>query len=189
MPDQYINGSTTHTVNEIGGTGKSMLTAGAVCTKTNWTSTDGSGYHYAPCAVLGQIANFSSLGPTSDGRIKPDITCPGYGVVSAFSRFLDAQYPPQYYRVTSVPFNGNQYYFGILQGTSTSAPILAGTIALWLEEFPNLTIGEVKQIFNSTSLPAPSGTLPNNTWGNGILNAQGGMNYLKQSESTATTTK
>ena len=189
MPDQYINGSTTHTVNEIGGTGKSMLTAGAVCTKTNWTSTDGSGYHYAPCAVLGQIANFSSLGPTSDGRIKPDITCPGYGVVSAFSRFLDAQYPPQYYRVTSVPFNGNQYYFGILQGTSTSAPILAGTIALWLEEFPNLTIDEVKQIFNSTSLPAPSGTLPNNTWGYGILNAQGGMNYLKQSESTATTTK
>ena len=32
-----------------------------------------------------QVSYFSSLGPTFDGRIKPDVVAPGFKIVSAYS--------------------------------------------------------------------------------------------------------
>ena len=179
QPLPYQSGSTTHTVGEIGGTGKSILSAGAFCTKRAWVSVDGESYQYAPNAVLGEIADFSSRGPTADGRIKPDITCPGYGVVSAFSHYFDGSYPPSFYRTTRLSFQGVNYYFGILQGTSGAAPIIAGTLALWLQQYPQLTFLQARDAIRKSAIPAPISPLPDNTWGWGILNAAGGMQLLK----------
>ena len=57
---------------------------------------------------LGNVAAFSSRGPTADGRIKPEVVAPGVGVIIA------AQ--PQ--------------SIGQLSGTSFSAPLVAGVAAL-----------------------------------------------------------
>ncbi|MEG1586753.1 MAG: S8 family serine peptidase [Bacteroidales bacterium] len=185
QPYPYKGGNSSHTVAEIGGTGKSMLSAGAFCTKKNWNSTNGNPYHYGPKAVLGEIAYFSSHGPTADGRIKPDITCPGYGVVSAFSHFFTGNYPPAFYKTENVIFNNQTYSFGILQGTSIAAPILAGTLALWLQQNPDLTLGEIRKIMQQTATPTPdTAKTPNNTWGFGILNAAGGMQQIIHTEAT-----
>lgn len=176
-PD-FQPGSTDHTVNEIGGTGKKIISAGAFCTKNVWQTPEGLPYHYGENAILGDIADFSSKGPTADGRIKPDISCPGYGVVSSFSRFFNGTYPPAYYKVMEIPFDDENYYFGILQGTSESAPVVSGTIALWLEENPALTVDEALEIIRKTAIPAPVGPRPNNVWGWGILNAGAGMQHV-----------
>ena len=175
---QLESGSTNNTINEIGGTGKKIISVGAFCTKNTWYTLDSLPYHYGQQAVLGEIADFSAKGPTADGRIKPDIACPGYGVVSSFSRYFDGAYPPPYYRVQAVPFGNQSYCFGILQGTSEATPIVSGTIALWMQENPSLTTEEALHIIRSTAIPSPGMSSPNNYWGWGILNAGAGMKQV-----------
>lgn len=175
----YLAANNSHTVGEIGGTGKSILSAGAFCTKNQWESVDNKMYEYGPLAVLGEIAYFSSRGPTADGRIKPDITCPGYGVVSAFSHYFEGIYPPNFYRVTEKDFNTTPYYWGILQGTSEAAPMVAGVLALWLQQNPRLTLQQAKDAIRQTAIPGGNAALPNNSWGWGILNAAKGLSIIE----------
>ncbi|HEX9341892.1 MAG TPA: PQQ-binding-like beta-propeller repeat protein [Thermoplasmata archaeon] len=80
------------------GTAKNIITAGA--------TVNGLG--------LENMADFSSRGPTQDGRIKPDITAPGVSVWSA--QGLDPG------------GDGTQYWQ--LSGTSMATPTIAGSMAL-----------------------------------------------------------
>jgi len=67
-------------------------------------------------------ASFSSIGPTADGRIKPDVMAQGQG--------------------TAVYSSGSIQF---LNGTSFSSPIIAGMIACMTQAFPNKTPAEIKQ--------------------------------------------
>lgn len=58
------------------------------------------------------MSSYSSWGPTNDGRIKPDIVAPGTGIIS------------------TIPTNT----YVSKQGTSMSAPIVSGIIALMIEK-------------------------------------------------------
>lgn len=69
----------------------------------------------------GNRANFSSVGPTSDGRIKPDVSALGHQ-----SRILSTY---------GSSYTGN--------GTSYSAPIMAGMMACMMERYPNLSLEEL----------------------------------------------
>ncbi len=68
-----------------------------------------------------KMTNFSSWGPTDDGRIKPDVVGDGYEVW------------------TTIPDTGHSF----LQGTSGSAPNITGSLALLLQEEKDL-IGNTK---------------------------------------------
>jgi hypothetical protein len=74
-------------------------------------------------------ASFSSFGPTSDGRIKPDLSAPGLNVVTA----------------------GNVgEELTMSAGTSIAAPILTGSIAALWSAFPNSTAQQIKDaVFTS----------------------------------------
>ena len=65
----------------------------------------------------GVRSSFSSVGPTFDGRIKPDLMAMGSSVYHADS-------------------NGNSYSYG--SGTSYSCPLVAGVCALILQKNPAL---------------------------------------------------
>ncbi|HMD13604.1 MAG TPA: S8 family serine peptidase, partial [Bacteroidota bacterium] len=78
-----------------------------------------------------QLASFSSQGPTSDGRIKPDVVAAGVGVYGA---------------LTPGP---NTY--GTESGTSLSTPLVAGSAALMLSVRPELTPLQVRNAFRSTA--------------------------------------
>jgi serine protease AprX len=100
----------------------------------------------------GERTSFSSVGPTVDGRIKPDVMAMGSGV---------------YYAALS----GNQYWSG--GGTSYSCPLVSGVSALLLEANPGLTPMELRDIFRSTSSQSSS---PNREYGWGIVDALGALN-------------
>ena len=82
-----------------------------------------------------QMAAFSSRGPTSDGRIKPDVVAPGTWILSGYSdnyqQFYDPSPNPQngafQYDGWGDPLNDKYKYMG---GTSMSAPLVAGAAAV-----------------------------------------------------------
>lgn len=77
------------------------------------------------------LAPFSSRGPTTDGRIKPDISGPGVGIIAPKAN------------------SGNQYV--AYSGTSMSSPYVAGSAALVLSANPELSPAEVKSILMTSS--------------------------------------
>jgi subtilisin family serine protease len=174
------NGNTNMTVGEIGGTGNSIISVGAYTSKNSYTNFLGNSPSLDFPGPINTIASFSSKGPTADGRFKPDITAPGNVIVSSLSRF-DSNYnstsPETVYGLND---GTNNWWFGAMQGTSMSSPMVAGIIALWLQAKPNLTVAQIKTILQTRSITAGLGSLPNNTWGSGKIDAYAGIQYINQ---------
>lgn len=107
--------------------------------------------------LTGQLASFSSTGPTNDGRVKPDLVADGVGDY-----------------VATVPGPDTYKYES---GTSFSTPITAGVASLILSVRPDYTPMQVINLLKSTAVqyydPADSNTFvyPNNFYGWGIVNA------------------
>lgn len=106
------------------------------------------------------IAEYSSIGPTVDGRTKPDIVAPGTDIVSCRANGTGSA--------------------GIIDdnwikktGTSMACPHVAGVVALMLEKNKALTPPEVKKILMSTAVDI--GTSPNEM-GAGRVNALSAVN-------------
>lgn len=135
----------------------------AACGSTSWTS--------GGVQQDGNIAGFTSYGPTLDGRYKPDITAPGVNVLSSISSFTDNAYTP----LTSIIFEGRNYPFTRFSGTSMSAPMVTGTVALLLEADPSLSPAQIRSIIRNTALEdSKTGAIPPEgdlRWGMGKLNA------------------
>lgn len=101
------------------GCARNVITIGA--------STDGN-----------EVAEFSSRGPTSDGRIKPDVVFPGVGIVApqAEGTAIGSSVAPGY-----VSF----------EGTSMATPHASGTVCLLLQSRPGLTPEQIKTILRNTA--------------------------------------
>lgn len=86
-----------------------------------------------------RVTGFSSRGPTSDGRIKPDLVFPGAGIVAAQANGteLGPIVAPGYIQ---------------LSGTSMATPHAAGSVALLLQAKPELTPNQVKWALLVTAL-------------------------------------
>jgi len=112
----------------------------------------------------GFLSTFSSEGPTTDGRTKPDVCAPGESITSTWSQ------------------NNGGYYTG--DGTSASAPIVGGLIAVMMEANPHLTPANVKQILHETSEHNTVRTpkyifTPNNGYGWGVVHAPGAISRAR----------
>lgn len=77
------------------------------------------------------LAEFSSRGPTADGRIKPDICTPGRYITAAQAN------------------SGNGYI--TYSGTSMATPFLAGVVALMLDANYSLADAQVKDILYASA--------------------------------------
>jgi serine protease AprX len=91
-----------------------------------------------------RVASFSSRGPTSDGRVKPDILFPGVNIVAARAKG------------TSMGTVVDQFYTSA-SGTSMATPHAAGVCALLLQAEPSLTPAKVKSNLLSTAVDLHAG--------------------------------
>lgn len=127
----------------------------------------------------GRRAMMSSTGPTTDGRIKPDVMAPGINVISSYSSYYIAQHPTAEdaaYNLYYYDYGGRTYTWNCNSGTSGSAPAVAGSIALWLQANPKLTPAEVLDVIARTSRHNdPSLTYPNNEYGYGEIDVYRGL--------------
>lgn len=92
-----------------------------------------------------EIGNFSSIGNTADGRVKPDIMAMGVG--------------------TTLWSEQNQLTSG--NGTSYAAPLIAGLVAGFMQKNPNLT---QKEVMFAMRRAGDNYSTPNEQYGYGIPN-------------------
>ncbi|MBO4827062.1 MAG: S8 family serine peptidase [Prevotella sp.] len=127
----------------------------------------------------GVRAPYSSIGPTLDGRTKPDVMAPGSNVVSAYSSYFIENNPDHYdlqQDVARFDFRGRTYSWNSNVGTSMSTPVVSGAIALWLQANPQLSPDDVMQIFSRTCRHYdPTLDYPNNLYGYGEIDVYAGL--------------
>ena len=116
------------------GDGKNVLTVGGV-------KADGT------------RAGFSSIGPTYDGRINPDVMSFAYAV--------------------TVASPGNNFYEG--NGTSFAAPSLAGMLACYWQARKDAPEGKIREVIKKSSNNYSS---PNNEYGYGIPDFEKALDML-----------
>ncbi len=116
------------------GDGKSVLTVGGV--KADGVKT-----------------SFSSIGPTYDGRIKPDVMSFAYAV--------------------SLASPGGGYYEG--NGTSFAAPSMSGMLACFWQAKPMASESEIRKIIKES---ANNYSTPNSEYGYGIPDFEKALNML-----------
>ena len=97
---------------------------------------------------LGEIVDFSSRGPTYDGRIKPEVVARGYYTMIA-------------------NYESYSGYFG-RNGTSYATPLVTSVVALLIEQHPSWDPGHIIAALRATSSRASS---PDNDYGWGVVDA------------------
>ena len=136
-------------------------------TMTYWAGNDG------------RLVEFSSTGPTMDGRIKPDCVAPGNNIISSYNSFYLENHPDandNRWDVARFPFQGRTYAWNTNSGTSMSTPAVGGAIALWLQACPTLTPDDVKGILSRTCRhPEADLDYPNNEYGYGEVDVYAGL--------------
>jgi hypothetical protein len=129
----------------------------------NWLASSKNVLSVGATDGNGEIASFSSRGPTKDGRVKPELAAKGQSLISTFP---NNSYAPE-------------------QGTSMATPVVTGTMALLTQQWRNTTS-------NPTARPNPlmlkalalAGaddkglTGPDATYGYGFLNAKASVDLI-----------
>ena len=173
----WDNGSCNGSISDMA-CGKNILTVGAYTTRKSFANLDKSIASYSPFEE-NQVAPFSSYGTLIDGRNLPHVCAPGAAVISSTSTpYVD------YYKLTNKELqaklteNDETYYWQEAIGSSMATPVVAGSIALWLEADPTLTIDEVTAIVEKTAVKdsyVTSFTGDPVQWGAGKFDAYEGL--------------
>lgn len=149
-----ISDNSSYDIISTTGTAKNILTVGAV-------SPIPSGYK-RPSDVY--ISDFSSWGPTDDGRIKPDIVGNGVQLMS--------------------PTAAADNSYGTYSGTSMAAPNVSGSLILLQEHYANTMNGNVmraatlKGLVIHTADEAGATPGPDYIYGWGLMNTASAANVI-----------
>lgn len=127
-------------------------------TEWKYVDTPADGQHVLSVGAVtmeNEKANFSSFGPTADGRIKPDVVALGrrIGVASVFTDRVNAS-----------------------NGTSYAAPLVTGLVAALWQAFPDKTNFEIMEAVRQSSSQADA---PNNEVGYGLPDFKKAYSILK----------
>lgn len=118
-----------------------LITAGSWATRSLWTDIDGDLNTFLVQSWVNDVSDFSSPGPSRDRRIKPDVAAPGDILISSAS--TQAVWSNDYLA---------DLFHGVYSGTSMSAAIVSGGVALILEKFPNLDVSGIRNTISAWAL-------------------------------------
>lgn len=164
-------------------TGENIITVGAFNTRDQWAALDKNfyGFRNASFPYLEQ-SDYSSYGVLLDGNSRPHVSAPGTTIISSLNRYYtsgqgkgDNESCAAVIRTSDI--GGFDTYYDQMLGTSMAAPFVTGTLALWLEANPALTVGEALDIIAKTSVKDDNYNKGNNAvrQGAGRINPVAGL--------------
>lgn len=118
-----------------------MICVGATSHRLSIRNAAGQEFSGSKETEAGKIGYYSSTGPAINDVSKPDVVAPGTNVVSSYSSFFH----PDKEVVGFSDYDDKRYPWGVNTGTSMSAPVVTGVIALWLQARPELTPQDVRR--------------------------------------------
>ena len=147
------------------GNAASLITTAAYSSKQVWTDCRPGNVSFTGAPAVGALATFSSMGPTRDGRQKPDIAAPGTAIGSTRSFDIAIACPAG----ASLNLNDGINHV-INQGTSMAAPHTTGACALIMQKYGAVTPAFIKTFLSSRAIVDGNTGAPwNKDWGNGKL--------------------
>lgn len=180
LDERLCAGECTHNIHSPASL-SSVIGVGATSYRTGITNYLGEWRPYNQ-GVDGVRGAYSSVGPTYDGRIKPDVMAPGTNIISSYSSYYLEKNPKANdikSDVAHFEFNGRTYAWNSNAGTSMSTPALAGAVALWLQAKPTLTREDIIDVFAKTCTHYDTSlTYPNNWYGYGQIDVYKGLLYI-----------
>ncbi|MBQ9556770.1 MAG: S8 family serine peptidase [Muribaculaceae bacterium] len=168
-------GSPNGSISDLAAT-DSVISVGSYNTRQYVPLRDGSMY-FRYFSEPKQISYYSSYGPDENGCMRPDVCAPGSVVISSANRY-DVTAPNMAYWQPSAYVGGVEFPYCPDLGTSMSAPVVAGAVALWLQANPSLSVADVRNILKNSCYKDDYMTANNYRWGYGKLDVNAGMKYV-----------
>lgn len=170
-----------------------VISVGAYVSKNIYTDVDGNTLNYSSYYTVNDIAYFSSYqtsGHGPSGKAKPDICAPGALVVAGINRYDAIWFMDADYRYSLICEDTDQP-LGCMQGTSMSAPCVAGIVALYLQAAQSvdktLKTDDIRDIFAHSAI-TDQYTDQSNFGAYGKINALAGIKYILGSAEPVITT-
>jgi len=173
-----------------------VIAVGATINRTTWVDYTGKAvsmpsFGTLSMAPLDTIAFFSAAGPNARGVLKPDIVAPGVYVAGAMAPSADPRDAQGGLFSSLGRCAGNRECFvvdefhAITTGTSMSAPIVSGAIALLFERDPTLTQDGARALIQAGARPLQGVVLDERQVGPGALDLQGALSAATAGDSPA----
>ncbi|MDE6125728.1 MAG: S8 family serine peptidase [Muribaculaceae bacterium] len=174
----YSMGMADGTISDVA-CGDNCVVVGSYNTRLDWASLDGGIYGYdGTDLTVGRMSPFTSYGRLFDGRERPTVCAPGAAIISSSNEYyLDAYQVGDESRQAVTTANGRRYSWHQSTGTSMSTPVVAGSVALWLEADPTLRYDDVLDIIAATAVRDEDVENTGNPlqWGAGKFDAYAGL--------------
>lgn len=146
---EFDNGSNASTMAATA-CGKIPISVGAYVSRDKFTNLQGM--ERSSDWTVGERYPLSGMGPTFDGRDKPDVLAPGAHIISAINNYAasyNVNREDLAYTEVDALIPGRTNYWGAMCGTSMATPVVTGIMALWLQANPRLDFDHVRKLIGS----------------------------------------
>jgi hypothetical protein len=174
----WTDGSRNGTINSMA-CGDNVVVVGSYNTRDDFGSLGGTVMGFDEYYIPGTLSTWSSYGTLIDGRNLPHICAPGAAIISSTNSYYlnNTEVDPSQLQA-KCSGEKRDYYWQAAAGTSMACPLVAGSLALWLEADPTLTFNEVVDIIQKTGLKddeVNKGDADPVQWGAGKFDAYAGL--------------
>jgi subtilisin family serine protease len=163
--DNYVRPDKEQNIGTAYACSDKVITVGAFNVRTSFWDVDSTKRSYSINPL--ERASFSSIGPTRDGKVKPDIMGPGSRIIATNAQQVIEDKLEN--NRSTVYLSGEHV---ITDGTSFASPAVAGVVALFFEKYPGAGYRDIKRVMTTTSIQDEyDNEYPNNEYGYGRVNA------------------